>query len=65
MKTSKNTDPAVVLAKAIGRAMTSDKPKTRYLAGKGAREAAVLAKTPSDHAKDLAIAKDVGLPKPD
>jgi NAD(P)-dependent dehydrogenase (short-subunit alcohol dehydrogenase family) len=65
VKTSKNTDPATVLAKTIGRALTSDKPKTRYLAGKGAREAALLARTPSDHAKDLAIAKDVGLPKPE
>lgn len=65
VKTSENTDPAQVLAKTVGRAMTSDRPRTRYLAGKGAREAAILARIVSDHAKDLAIAKDVGLPKPE
>ncbi len=65
VKTSENTDPAQVLAKTVGRAMTSDRPRTRYLAGKGARKAAILARIVSDHAKDLAIAKDVGLPKPE
>jgi len=35
VKTSENTDPAQVLAMTVGRAMTSDRPRTRYLAGKG------------------------------
>ena len=48
----------------IGEALTTAKPKARYLAGKGAREAVALARTPSDRIKDLAIAKDVGLPSP-
>ena len=43
----------------------ADKPKARYLAGKGAKAAAALARTPSDRVKDLAIAKDVGLPDPE
>ena len=43
----------------------SDKPKTRYLAGKGATAAAALARTATDHVKDRAIAKEVGLPKPE
>ena len=49
----------------IGEALTTAKPKARYLAGKGAREAVALARTPSDRIKDLAIAKDVGLPEPE
>jgi NAD(P)-dependent dehydrogenase (short-subunit alcohol dehydrogenase family) len=63
-KTGEDADPAVVLAKTIDRALTSDKPKARYLAGKGAKEAAVLARTASDRVKDAAIIKDVKLPKP-
>ena len=57
--------PALVLAKAVGQAMTSDRPKARYLAGRDAKAMAALARTATDHAKDLAIAKEVGLPKPE
>ena len=64
-KTAADTEPATVLAKAIAEALVSEKPKTRYLAGKGAKEAAALARTAGDRVKDRAIAKEVGLPKPD
>ncbi len=64
-KTAADAAPPIELAKAIAEALTSDKPKARYLAGKGAREAVALARTPSDRVKDLAIARDVGLPDPE
>jgi NAD(P)-dependent dehydrogenase (short-subunit alcohol dehydrogenase family) len=64
-KTAADTDPALVLARTIAHALMSDKPKTRYLAGKGAKEAAALARTATDHIKDRAIAKEVGLPNPE
>jgi len=60
-----DTAPAKELAKAIGEALTATKPKARYLAGKGAREAVALARTPSDRLKDLAIVKETALPDPD
>ena len=64
VKTASNTDPPLSLAKAIANALTAKKPKTRYLAGRGAKEAAALARTAPDHVKDAAIAKEAGLPKP-
>lgn len=65
VKTAADTAPALVLAKTIASALTSDKPKTRYLAGKGAKEAAALARSAPDHLKDRAIAKEAGLPHPE
>lgn len=64
-KTAADAAPPIDLAKAIGEALMADKPKARYLAGKGAKAAVALARTPSDRVKDLAIAKDVGLPDPE
>ncbi len=64
-KTAADTAPAEDLADAIGHALMDARPKARYLAGKGAREAVALARTPSDRVKDLAIAKDVKLPDPE
>jgi hypothetical protein len=64
-KTSADAAPAVDLAEAIGEALMTDKPKARYLAGKGAKAAAALARTPSDRVRDLAIARDIGLPDPE
>ena len=64
-KTAADTAPASDLAKAIHEALTAKKPKARYLAGKGAREAVTLSRMPSDRLKDEAIARDVGLPGPD
>ena len=53
----------LVIAKAILDALTSDKPKTRYLAGHGGKEVAVAAALP-DRARDKALARELGLPKP-
>ena len=64
-KTAADAAPPSELAEAIATALTAEKPKARYLAGTGAREALALARTPSDRLKDLAIARDVGLPDPD
>jgi len=64
-KTAADAAPPIDLAKAIGEALMAEKPKARYLAGKGAKAAVALARTPSDRVKDLAVAKDVGLPEPE
>lgn len=64
VKTADDAAPVDVLARTVAKAVMADKPKSRYLAGKGADAAAALARTPSDHLKDLAVAKEVGLPKP-
>lgn len=64
-KTASDTAPALDLAKAIATGLMSDKPKSRYHAGKGAEEAIALARVASDSIKDRAIAHEVGLPKPE
>jgi NAD(P)-dependent dehydrogenase (short-subunit alcohol dehydrogenase family) len=64
-KTAADAANPVVVARAVAHALTSDKPKTRYLAGKGAKETAALARTAPDHLKDRAVAKEVGLPAPE
>ncbi len=62
-KAAATADPPVVIAKAVFDALTSEKPKTRYLAGHGGREVAVVAALP-DRARDKALARELGLPKP-
>ena len=62
-KAAATADPPVAIAKAILDALTSDKPKTRYLAGHGGKEVAVVAALP-DRARDKALAHELGLPKP-
>lgn len=64
VKTASDTAPAQELAETIFEAMTHDEPKSRYLAGKGAREAELAARLP-DHLRDKAIAKEAGLPDPE
>ena len=61
-KTAADAESPVVIAKAIAHALTSAKPKTRYLAGHGAKAAATLARASTDAIKDRAIAREVGLP---
>jgi NAD(P)-dependent dehydrogenase (short-subunit alcohol dehydrogenase family) len=63
-KAAASADPPLVIAKAVAHALTSDKPKTKYLAGHGGREIAVAAALP-DRARDLALARELGLPKPE
>ena len=63
-KTAASAEPADVLADTIARALTSKKPRARYLAGKDAKEVAILARTGSDSVKDRAVISQVGLPTP-
>ena len=53
------------VAKAVFDALTAKRPKTRYLAGKGARAIAAIAATLPDHLKDLAVAHEADLPDPE
>ena len=59
-----SADPPLVIAKAIDHALTSDKPKTRYLVGHGGKQTALAAALP-DRARDKALARELGLPKPE
>lgn len=63
-KAAADADPPLVIANAIAHALTSDKPKTRYLAGHGGKQVAVAAALP-DRTRDLALARELGLPKPE
>lgn len=65
VSTAAGAGPPDDLARAIAQALTAKTPKARYLAGKGAREAVALARTPSDRIKDAAIAREVDLPAPE
>jgi NAD(P)-dependent dehydrogenase (short-subunit alcohol dehydrogenase family) len=62
-KTAAEADPPSVIAEAIADALTSHKPKTKYLAGHGGKEIALVAAL-SDRERDFALAHDLGLPKP-
>lgn len=63
-KAEADADSPSVIAKAVHHALTSDKPKTKYLAGHGGRQVQVAAALP-DHARDRALARELGLPKPE
>jgi NAD(P)-dependent dehydrogenase (short-subunit alcohol dehydrogenase family) len=63
-KAAADADSPLVIAKAILHALTSDKPKTRYLAGHGGRQTEVAAALP-DRARDRALVRELGLPKAD
>ena len=62
-KTADDADPADHVARAVADALTAKRPKTRYLAGKGAKAVGVIARTLPDHLKDLAVAHEAGLPE--
>ena len=64
-KSPDSAAPPDDLAKAITQALTAEKPKTRYHAGHGSKEAFVAARTLTDHAKDRIVAHEVGLPRPE
>ena len=64
-KSPDSAAPPEDLAKAIGNALTAEKPKTRYHAGHGSKEAFVASRTLTDHAKDRIVAHEVGLPRPE
>ena len=63
-KSPESAAPPEDLAKAIADALTASKPKTRYHAGHGSKEAFVAARTLTDHAKDRLAAHELGLPRP-
>ena len=52
------------MAKAVAHALTSDKPKTRYLVGHGGRQTQVAAALP-DRVRDRALVLELGLPEPE
>ena len=62
-KAAAEADPPQTVAEAIAHALTSAKPKPRYLAGHGGRQVAVAAALP-DRERDLALARELRLPKP-
>jgi NAD(P)-dependent dehydrogenase (short-subunit alcohol dehydrogenase family) len=64
-KSPKSAAPPDDLAKAIADALTAAKPKTRYHAGHGSKEAFVAARTLTDHVKDRLVVHEVGLPRPE
>lgn len=64
-KSPESAAPPEDLAKAIAHALTADKPKTRYHAGHGSKEAFAAARTLTDHAKDRIAVHEVGLPRPE
>lgn len=63
-KTAADAAPASHVAKAVADALTSHKPKTRYLAGKGAYPVAAAARMLPDRLKDLVVAHEADLPEP-
>src|SRR5262245_3011724 len=62
-KAEADADPPLVIAKAVHHALTSSRPKTRYLVGHGGKQTAVAAALP-DRARDRALARELGLPAP-
>ena len=63
-KADADAEPPSVIAKAVAHALTSDKPKTRYLVGHGGRQTQVAAALP-DRVRDRALVLELGLPKPE
>jgi NAD(P)-dependent dehydrogenase (short-subunit alcohol dehydrogenase family)/flavodoxin len=61
-KAEGDAEPPLVIASAVAHALTSDQPKTRYLAGHGGRQIKVAAALP-DRVRDLALARELRLPK--
>ena len=63
-KADVDAEPPSVVAKAVAHALTSDKPKPRYLVGHGGRQTQAAAALP-DRARDRALVRELGLPKPE
>jgi NAD(P)-dependent dehydrogenase (short-subunit alcohol dehydrogenase family) len=64
-KTAADAAPVDDLSKTVAKALTSKKPKSRYLAGHGAEAAVALARTATDGMKDRAVAHEAHLPAPE
>jgi NAD(P)-dependent dehydrogenase (short-subunit alcohol dehydrogenase family) len=63
-KAEADADPPLVIAEVVADALTSAKPKPRYLAGHGGRQVEAAAALP-DRMRDRALARELGLPKPE
>jgi NAD(P)-dependent dehydrogenase (short-subunit alcohol dehydrogenase family) len=63
-KAESDAESAVVIAKAVHDALTSSRPRAKYLAGHGGRQVQAAAALP-DGARDKALARELGLPKPE
>ena len=63
-KTAAGAAPVGDLAETVATALTAKDPKSRYLAGRGATAAAVLARAATDDVKDRAVIREVRLPAP-
>jgi NAD(P)-dependent dehydrogenase (short-subunit alcohol dehydrogenase family) len=61
-KTADDAAPAEDVADAVARALTARRPRTRYLAGKGAKAVGLIARTLPDRLKDLTVARLARLP---
>jgi hypothetical protein len=59
--TSKRTSPPHVIAKAIGKAVTARKPRTRYALGFGAKPMLFLRRWLPDRAFDALIRRATGI----
>jgi NAD(P)-dependent dehydrogenase (short-subunit alcohol dehydrogenase family) len=64
-KTADEAADPEVLAHAVSHALTAARPRSRYLAGKGAKATGVVARTLPDRLKDRAVARQVHLPRPE
>ena len=51
--------------RTVAKALTAKKPKSRYLAGKGADAAVALARTATDGMIDRAVVRQAHLPAPE
>ncbi|WP_042386514.1 oxidoreductase [Streptacidiphilus melanogenes] len=60
---AKRNSPPSVIADAIGKAVTTHRPKTRYATGFGARPLIALRRILPDRAFDTVISRAVGLPR--
>ena len=64
-QTAADAAPVDDLATTVAKALTAKKPKSRYLAGHGAKVAVVLARTATDGMKDRALVHEAHLPAPE
>lgn len=58
-KTGENGLPPLEVAKAVGHALTAEKPKTRYLIGRDAKSRVAIERVTSDRAFDSLIARSL------
>lgn len=63
--TANGAAPVEDLAATVAKALTVKSPKSRYVAGRGAGVAAVLARAATDGLKDRAVVHEAQLPQPE